>query len=211
VRAYLEVLLSGDLGTLNDRQMEALGDSHGALVRMYETVETFLDVAKIQMGKLELFMSESDLGELAGRVVAEMGPLAEKKGVSLVLESRPGAYVLDFDSGKIYHVLLNLIDNAIKYTEKGKIAVRLSREKDSVVVRVKDTGIGMSDADIRLLFTQFSRGAEGIRLDPSGSGLGLFLARKIVEAHGGRILVDSPGKGRGSMVGFRLPVATHHT
>lgn len=206
VRSYLEMLLDSDFGELTEKQKNVVAEVHEAMMRMNETVEMFLNVAKIQMGKLELYKAPAKLDDLAVKVVTEMCPLAVKKGLVLTSDAKKDLPAVHCDSGKVYHVLLNLIDNAIKYTDQGKVAVKVSSEKENVVVRVKDTGGGMTRAEIKALFKQFSRGAEGIKIDPSGSGLGLFLARQIVEAHGGEVFVESPGKGKGSTFGFRLPI-----
>jgi signal transduction histidine kinase len=205
VRSYLELLRAGNFGELGRQQQEVVSTTLDAMTGMRETVETFLSVAKIQMGNLELYRTPSSLGELASRVVKEMMPLATKKGLRLELHDGLGASRVSCDSSKIYHVLVNLIDNAIKYTESGGVNVVLSGKRGSVEVRVADSGVGMGEREIKTLFKQFSRGAEGIRLDASGSGLGLFLAKKIVEAHDGEIFVESPGRGKGSTFGFRIP------
>jgi signal transduction histidine kinase len=101
---------------------------------------------------------------------------------------------------------MNLVDNAIKYTQKGWINIRVSRSKTLLTFEVKDSGIGISQSEIDKLFQKFSRAEAVSRIHTGGSGLGLFIAKKIIEAHGGRIWAESEGEGKGSMFTFTLPI-----
>jgi len=107
---------------------------------------------------------------------------------------------------KVTDVVLNLVDNAIKYTEKGSITVTSEREGDNVHVRVQDTGRGLDPKEAKNLFNKFVRGYGIAQVNPDGSGLGLYVARRIVEVHGGKIWVESDGVGKGSTFQFTLPI-----
>jgi signal transduction histidine kinase len=102
--------------------------------------------------------------------------------------------------------MMNLVDNAIKYTQKGWVNARMSRSKSLVTFEVRDSGIGINPIEIDKLFQKFSRAEAVTRIHTGGSGLGLFIAKKIVEAHGGRIWAESEGEGSGSMFAFTLPI-----
>jgi signal transduction histidine kinase len=206
LRSYMVMLESGDFGTMNDKQREILRLNLGVLEQMLQTIESFLNLTKIELHKLELFRCEMNLRETIDRVIFGLAPLAAKKKLVIETDIPSSIKVIFCDSGKIYHVLTNLIDNAIKYTPSGKITVSVTQEKDIVAVRVIDTGVGLEQEEISRLFASFQRGLAGVTLNQDGSGLGLFIVKNIVEAHGGHVLVESPGKGKGSTFGFTLPI-----
>jgi signal transduction histidine kinase len=113
---------------------------------------------------------------------------------------------VEVDVDKIKDVVLNLIDNAIKYSPKGSVAVSAESDGKVVHVMVKDSGVGIAPEEARNLFSKFVRGSGIARVEPNGSGLGLFIAKKITEEHGGRIWVESEGEGKGSTFQFEIPV-----
>ena len=110
------------------------------------------------------------------------------------------------DADKIRQVITNLIDNSIKYTKKGGVIVKAQKNKKNIIVTVSDTGVGIDPKDLPRLFQKFSRGKGMSLIHTEGTGLGLFVARLIVEAHHGRVWVESPGVGKGSRFYFTLPV-----
>ena len=143
------------------------------------------------------------LTELAEEFIVE----AEKKSLALHLHiPKKEQFIVTADAGKIRQVLSNLLDNALKYTPKGEVNVYL--EKDDVhgvvLVKVKDSGIGLSPDDIHHLFGKFTRGSGGQKENTDGSGLGLYVAKKMLEAHRGTIWVDSEGSGKGSTFVIQL-------
>ncbi len=159
---------------------------------------------------MEFFLQPSNLLEIVGEVVADLMNQAKQKGLELHLV-QPSLLKKPFpkvkaDPLKIRQVAQNLIDNAIKYTEKGKITVELKKENDFIVFSVSDTGIGFSEEDKAGLFEKFQRGQGVSACHTEGTGLGLYLAAKIVEAHQGEIWAASGGKNKGSTFSFSLPM-----
>ena len=145
-------------------------------------------------------MSPFDLEKATRDLSVDLSITAQKKGLTLSFTTdNKGPYTINGDMEKVRQVILNVIDNAIKYTEKGSIAVNLSKDisKGMFRVAVTDTGMGISHDEKEKLFQKFSRG-EGGKTNTGGSGLGLYLAKQIAEAHGGHISIDSPGVGKGS-------------
>ncbi|MFN2222108.1 MAG: sensor histidine kinase, partial [Candidatus Promineifilaceae bacterium] len=205
MRIYMKMLLDGEFGPIKKQQREILESNLEVLVRMLETIETFLNVAKAEQGKLDLYRGETNLRDLVDRVVEAFQPLAQKRGLKLICNVPKDLPTADADHGKIYHVLANLIDNAIKYTEQGEVRINGWAEGDKLRLEVADTGAGMTDKEIQHLFEAFARGLAGVRMNSDGSGLGLYLVRRIIQAHGGQLTVDSKGKGQGSTFGFTLP------
>ncbi|MDQ5901314.1 MAG: hypothetical protein QG580_29 [Patescibacteria group bacterium] len=169
------------------------------------TVNDLLDISKIEQGGMILKKEEFDFLDFIGRVVEEFKLSAEKKGLKIRFEFDHGNYLIRGDENKIRQVFVNLIDNAIKYTSKGEILVKLEHYPKKAVVRVIDTGPGISKEELNLLFDKFIRGAAG-KASSSGSGLGLYLAKKIVDMHNGNICAHSSGVDKGSEFEVSLPL-----
>lgn len=206
VRSYLDMLLHGDFGALNERQSQAVATTSEAMSRMGETVETFLDVAKVELGKTKLFRKEDDVAALAGRVISELSPLASGKRLRLVGDLPAAPVLASCDSGKLYHAIANLVHNAIKYTPKGRVTVAVRGDAVAVSVLIRDTGAGLSPQGKKKVRDLLGDGISKVNFDETGgSGLGLYIVKNIIDAHGGEMVVESPGKGKGSTFGFRIP------
>ena len=137
-----------------------------------------------------------------------MKPNAESKGITLLfkdLRKKQDQTKIKLDVDKIKDVFLNLIDNSIKYTPKGAVNIELNCDDKNIIVKIKDTGVGLSEEEIDRLFSKFSRGNDSAKINTDGSGLGLYIARKMVEIHGGKIWVESEGLGKGSVFQFTIP------
>lgn len=206
IRGYVDMLYRGDFGALTDKQKEITGVTLVAADRLGDTVNMFLDVAKIEGGKLQVEKRQVELDGLINRAVREFVPLATRKNLSLVRDV-PEGLTAPVDEGKLYHAIANLIHNAINYTDKGGVEVAVREDEDWLTVAVMDTGMGMDEAARRHVHELLDRGLSAVRFEESGgSGLGLYIAKAIVEAHGGEMIADSPGRGLGSTFGFRLPM-----
>ena len=178
--------------------------------RLSKLVEDILQISRIEAGQLELERQRIDLNTLSETAVISHRALAESKGLTLVYRSDVTATMISADSDKFIQVLNNLIENAIKYTlEGGHIAVSIERRtRDArgwALVVVRDTGIGIPDAEKACLFDRFFRGAEPEEMRIQGSGLGLAIVKEIVELHGGSVAVDSQ-VGVGSTFAVWIPL-----
>lgn len=169
------------------------------------TVNDLLDISKMEQGGLVMKMEEFDLHDFVGRVVEEFRMTAEKKGLRLAFTGDIVPCFVVADETKLRQVFVNLIDNAIKYTQKGDIKVVFRRINKVAEVSVWDTGPGIAAEELQGLFDKFLRGAAG-KASQGGSGLGLYLAKKIVEAHHGQMRASSPGLGQGSIFTVALPL-----
>lgn len=207
IMGYLSMLAEGDYGEIADNQKKVIDELLAASQRLIRMVNLFLNITRIEAGRFKLMRSEVDISELIASEVKELIVPAQKKGIKLEFKKgREKLPTLNIDEDKIKDVVLNLIDNAIKYTEKGKIIVEAVADKDVVTVSVKDAGVGIPKGEANKLFMKFVRGTGIARLSPDGAGLGLFIAKKIIEEHNGKIWVESPGKGKGSTFKFSLPL-----
>jgi len=207
IRGYSAMLINGDYGEIPEKQKEVLQMIHGSSKRLVGLVSNLLDISRIERGTVEYDFAPTPVDKIAQSVVNELIPTAEKKKIKILYdvpkEKIPSIFA---DGDKIREVLLNLIDNSIKYTLKGDINVNLQLEGDFILISINDNGIGMNVSDISKLFKKFSRSEAVKAIHVGGSGLGLYVARKHVEAHHGQVWAESPGRGAGSTFFVRLPV-----
>ena len=209
IQGYLSLLLDGAYGPLDAKQRKPIERLFRSGERLIHLVNDLLGVSRIQMGKIELELSEVDLCKVAGSIVEELSWEAEEKGIELhascVEREVPP---VTGDMPKLRDSIMNLVDNAIRYTDKGSVDVSVAKEGDDVVVRVTDTGAGIDPGDAKNLFESFRRGDVGRRRWTEGSGLGLYIAQQFVTLHGGEIWAESKGKGFGSTFHIRIPLPT---
>jgi signal transduction histidine kinase len=147
------------------------------------------------------------LFEMVANVIEELSGPAKKKGLKLELtKPKNEVLVVPLDQEKIRQVILNLIDNSIKYTTKGVIKIKVVKQKTDVLFCVEDKGMGIKPDDLIDLFDKFSRGTGTALVHTEGTGLGLYVAKQMVEVHKGKIWAESKGEGKGSKFCFTLPL-----
>lgn len=207
VRLQLHVLKRGSRGEWTDAQRKSVDIVERNVDRLARLVGETLDAARFQSGRLGIVQGPVDLAALvreAGELFAEA---AAQDGVAIDVDAA-GPLPVVCDAGRINQVLVNLVSNALKFTPRGgSVSLRARREGEAVVVSVADTGIGLEAAQIERLFAPFSQVHDPMTNTRVGSGLGLYISRGIVELHGGRIGIASPGPGKGTTVTFTLPAA----
>ena len=175
-----------------------------AAAAMNRLIHNVLDETRIEAGDLALRRLPTELAELLDRVLAQFSAAAARKGVDFRAEAAPHTCA-EIDPDRIEQVLCNLAANALKFTPAGgTVSITAAREHDRLVLRVADTGFGIAPEDLPRIFDRYWQSSDGARA--RGSGLGLSIAQGIVEAHGGRIWVES-ALGDGSTFAFTLPVA----
>lgn len=199
----LVLLSQGALGELSPSIQEAIVTMIRSNQNLLQMVNTLLEVYRFEAGRKTLAFFPVDLQELLQEVVKELSPLAQDKGVALQVQQQPISSVkVSGDRLELHRLFTNLIGNALKFTDKGSVTVRLSTSADSYLqVDVIDTGSGISSEDQATLFQRFRQGSH----KRSGSGLGLYLSRRIVEAHQGSLQVESE-LGKGSTFSVSLPI-----
>ncbi len=206
IKGYASMILDGDYGEINPKAKESVDRIFLSSQNLTKVVEDLLNVAKIEQGGMKFEMAPFNLAEVVGDMVKDLSVVAEKRGLKLTFESdKEEDVIVNGDKEKIRQVVLNLIDNSIKYTNEGSIDVSIRNKDGKVIFAVKDTGMGMTPETKASLFQKFARG-EGAKMNTSGSGLGLYLAKEITEAHNGRVWVESEGLGKGSTFYMELDV-----
>jgi signal transduction histidine kinase len=208
IRGYLAGIGEGDYGLVPQALKLPIARASETAQGFAALIDDYLNVARIEQGKMAYTFVLADFADLVRRVAEEYAPIAEKKGLGFSCTVDPaGSYQARLDAEKMNQVVSNLIDNAIKYTTIGEIAVGLAHDPALGRMRltVSDTGAGSDPAVLPTLFQKFTR-ADAKGVNPGGSGLGLYVARQFVEAHGGRIWAESAGQGRGTTFIVELPV-----
>jgi signal transduction histidine kinase len=211
IKGYSSMLDEGFYGKLTDPQDEAIRRVYASAQGLVNIVEDLLNISKIEQGGMKYSFSPVELGNIVHMVCNEMEIPAKNKHLDFrVLISKTDKYMVVADATKIRQVVLNLIDNSIKYTPAGFVEVSLKKDADKIIFAVRDSGVGVSPETKDKLFQKFSRG-EGGKLNTGGSGLGLYLAKEISKAHKGDVIIDSEGLGHGSTFSLVLPIAGSQT
>jgi signal transduction histidine kinase len=201
---WTAMLRKGSLDTTTSSR--ALQSIHDNATRQARLVDELLDFSRLQSGRLSLDIESFDLRRLLRDVVESMIPSAAARGVELDLEPVP-AVQLRGDPRRLEQVFFNVLGNALKFTDSGgRVTIRASLSGETVHVRVTDTGAGIEPAFLPYVFERFRQGERATSRRFGGVGLGLSIARELVEAHGGRISAESEGSGHGSTFIIALPV-----
>lgn len=206
IRGYLSMLNEGDFGPVPKEQRTILAQLGHSSNEVINLINDMLSVSRLNAGKFELARSTVKLDELVREIYTELKPLADKKHLQFDVIVPEGSLELTVDPLRIRQVIINFIDNAIKYTVKGSVQVKVAKEADDVVFTVKDTGIGIPSEELDKMFKKFYRATNARAVEAQGSGLGLYVAREIIRKHHGDIILESE-EGSGSTFGFRLPMA----
>jgi len=205
IKWYLSSLIEGRTGDLSDEQKLYLERAYTSNERQLEIIESLLNISRIEKGKIKLTLIEFSLVELAKETMVNFSEMAEERGLKLkILEPAQELPKVRADRERIREVLENLLSNAIKFTKEGGVTVSFEKTKTDVAVAVTDTGVGIPAEAIEKLFTKFYRVGQAPTIESEGTGLGLYIAKSLVELHGGKVWVESK-VGKGSAFYFSLP------
>jgi PAS domain S-box-containing protein len=201
IKEGISLVLEGIAGDVTEKQKDVLGMAKSNTDRLARLIHQVLDFQKLNAGKMEFRFAEHDLNEIAGEVHRHSQALAAKKGLALELRADGNIPRIRFDRDRIVEVLMNLVNNAIKFTDKGGITISTCMKDGAVEVSVADSGCGVKPEDVPRLFQRFAQ----LERKPGGTGLGLAISKEIVETHRGRIWVESE-YGKGATFRFMIPV-----
>lgn len=207
IKGFLSMLIKKDFGDLNDKQYHFLTRVYQSNQRMIDLVEDLLDASYIESGKIVLNPRPIAIEQVTREVVAELGSKGVEQQIMIKVTRRQRLPLVLADDNRLRQVLVNLIDNAIKYSMPGsEVAIDFRVSGDELVTSISDSGVGVSPAQVDKLFQKFGRIYNPLSVKAGGTGLGLFIVKNLVESHGGRIWVTTR-EGRGSKFSFSLPIA----
>lgn len=199
MKGYASLILDGDYGEVNPQVRESVNRIYESSRTLANVVEEYLNISRIELGTMKYYLEDQDIKPIIDDVIGELKPNIEKTGLAFTFDAKPDNYVASIDVDKIKQVFMNFIDNSVKYTPSGSVHVSLERNDKKILFKVTDTGIGMSEKTIQSLFLKFTRAYNANKTNIHGTGLGLYVAKQIVDAHGGRVWAESEGEGKGSV------------
>ncbi len=206
IKGYASMMIQGDLGTIPDNLKDTIHTIYDSSTALTCVVQDFLDISRIEQGRMKYDFSIFDLGKLVYDVAQELDPTIVRKGLKIKLDIEKNL-VVNADIGKLRQVFENLIDNAIKYSPKGTIIVTAKRTEEKMAqVSIKDNGVGIKAETLPKLFQKFSRAEDASKANILGTGLGLYVARQLITALKGAISAQSEGEGKGSTFVVELPL-----
>jgi signal transduction histidine kinase len=201
IKGYASLLIEGSYGKLPHAVTEAVEKIFHSSDSLALLVEDFLNISRIEQGRMKYDFVDTDMEALVREVAGELAPNVSRAKLQFgVSTDGRGPYKAKVDIGKIRQVIANLLDNAIKYTPSGSISIGLEKTSEGKIrIEVSDTGVGIDQVTLPTLFNKFTRAKDASKTNVSGTGLGLYVAKEMVKAHGGRIWAESAGKGHGSI------------
>ncbi len=202
---FTGILLKGVPGPLNDEQKKQLGMVQNSARHLHSLINDVLDISKIEAGQLTLNVEQFSLLEVISKVVETNSPFSEKKNLKITVSYDDNIKPLTSDKIRVQQILLNLVNNAVKFTEAGSITIKCYSAENFVKIQVTDTGIGIEVDKIALLFKPFMQIDTGLTRKKEGTGLGLSICKKLVEMLGGKIEVESQ-YGLGCTFTVSLPI-----
>ncbi len=201
---FTKFVAKGSMGPINDEQKGALNEVIDSAKHLLSLINDVLDMSKIESGSLKLFVEKVDLNGIMKSLLATGKTLIGEKNIELHAEVDPDLPSILGDKQRIYQVLLNILSNACKFTEEGRVTVSAHRVGENVEFAVKDTGPGIAAEDHELVFKAFQQTNTGLR-QAGGTGLGMPISRSLAEAHGGRLWLESE-LGKGATFYVSLPI-----
>jgi len=222
IKGYSSMLLEGSFGPLEEKAREAVDRIFQSSQKLVTVIEDFLNITRIELGRMKYEIKVFDLGQLAQMVIKDQEPNIKRSGLAISFKDGTGDHQISADEGKVSQVISNIIDNAIKYTPASpsqggptgwvkikveNLPVKRSKGKETVRISVSDSGVGIKPETLPKLFEKFVR-ADADKVNITGTGLGLYVAKQIIEGLGGKIWAESEGQGKGSSFFVEFPKAT---
>jgi len=204
IQGFLWVMLGGFAGEISEKQKNMMERSTRRITELLTLISDLLDIPRIETGQIVQEMKEVSLRQAIKNSLEGQRSLAQEKGIKLRVELPEGLSKIKGSSSRLQQVITNLVNNAINYTPEGTVTIRVREQARDLLVEVMDTGIGIPPKDLPRLFEDFFRASN---VEAKGTGLGLSITRRIIEAHRGRIWVESPCSetNTGSNFMFTLP------
>lgn len=207
IKWNLHSLLAGDWGAIGDQQRRFLERSYDANQQMIKLADELADSAVLEVGNYRFEFVKNDIFSLVGEIVEELALEAKQANIKIILEKpQEGCLAIAMDRPKLKLALKHLLDNAIRYNlSGGRVEIKISKDRGTLVIKFIDTGIGIAEDQRARLFSKFFRTIEATRMQSSGFGLGLYIAKLIINGHGGKIMVESE-EHKGATFSIILPL-----
>ena len=202
---FTGMLLQGIVGSLNQEQEKQLGMVKKSATHLLSLINDVLDLSKIEAGEVKIHYEQIRIKELVMEVVNELQPLSDMKNLPLLYDIEDDGIEIECDRQKVKQILINLTNNAIKFTKDGKVLISCTAEDNDLKISVVDTGIGLQQKDFDSVFETFQQTDSGLSRKYEGTGLGLSISKKLISLLGGSIWVESEGLDKGSTFSFILP------
>lgn len=213
IKWTLKMLIDGDLGMLNQEQADFLSKGYESNEHLIRLINDMLNVSRIDAGKFQYFFYMTHIEDIVDEAIKYARDIARRKNIEITFKKSSAELPLIYiDPEKIRLSLQNIFDNAIKYTPQGgKIEVIVKKTQNVIEISIKDSGIGIPKDQQKNIFTKFFRGTNALKMQTEGSGLGLFLAKNIIEKHGGKIWFQSvENKGTTFFISVPISKITHN-
>jgi signal transduction histidine kinase len=205
ILGYTELLLDNIYGDVPEKIQDVLQRLEKNGRHLLSLINDVLDLSKIEAGRLTLSLNEYSMEELIQTVLTSVQALAAEKNLDLKVEVSKDLTIGKADEQRIAQVILNLVGNAIKFTDEGEVKIEATVSDGRFLVSVSDTGPGLAEVDQQKIFDEFQQADGSSIRKKGGTGLGLSISKKIIDMHGGRIWVES-ALGKGSTFRFTLPI-----
>jgi signal transduction histidine kinase len=203
----LSMMIEGDAGTLNDNQTLYANQAFESAQRMLYLIADLLNVSRIQTGKFKIDRTQVDMPRLISEEMSQLKELASARSIDFSYEGLSSAPLLSLDETKTRQIVMNLSDNALYYTPSGgKVKLTFKKIKSGYAFRVIDNGIGVPEEAKKELFHKFFRSTNAQSMRPDGTGIGLYMVKKVVMLQGCKIFFESE-EGKGSVFGFDVPAS----
>jgi len=202
IKGYISLIQEGSYGDVSEKVRGALDKIYQSSNGLALVVGDYLNISRIEIGTMKYNFLKSDFEKLVSEILEELKPTVKKTGLKFIVNIDDSKkYKANIDISKMKQVIINLIDNAVKYTKKGSVTISLSKDekRNKLLLQISDTGIGISKESMQKLFSKFVRAKNASDTNTQGTGLGLYLAKQMMLAHkGGKLWAESEGEGKGS-------------
>ena len=207
-RNIFSMMRDGDFGPVPEAMRPMIEEGFNSDTKGVATIQEILNAANIKSGKVTYATIPVDLCEVTKEIIGDLRPAAETKGLSLNFTCSETVPAIAGDRMQLLNAFKNLIDNSIKYAPKGSVDISLSKQEKSIRLTVKDEGIGITEEDMKNLFTEGGHGKDSQKINVDSTGFGLFIVKNIIEAHHGRVWAESEGEGKGATFTVELPISS---